>query len=141
MAFWFAIWNKDLYLSKLEQTAPAANWINSKLPQSAKILILGEAHLYYFDREVILEGDFNVRTHGGLDQNSPAIAKILKEKGMTHILDVSEIPGFGPSDAPSLTSRPRDLFLKDARFVKVVTSLHSANVLGKRFQYILYELV
>ena len=135
------IWNKDLYLSKLEQTAPAANWINSKLPQSAKILILGEAHLYYFDREVILEGDFNVRTHGGLDQNSPAIAKILKEKGMTHILDVSEIPGFGPSDAPSLTSRPRDLFLKDARFVKVVTSLHSANVLGKRFQYILYELV
>jgi hypothetical protein len=136
------IWNHDLYLSKLEQTTPAAKWINSNLPQGAKILIFGEAHLYYFDRKVILEGDFNVRTHGGLDQNSPAaIAKILKEKGMTHILDVSEIPGFGPSDAPSLRSRPRDLFLKDARFVKVITSLHSANVLGKRFQYILYELV
>ena len=108
------IWEKDLYLSKLERTSPVAEWSNKNLPQNAKILIVGEVHLYYFDRKVVLDDDFDTRTHYSSRNSPAAIIAILKENGITHILDVSEIR---VSTAIS-RNRPIDVLLKSRDVIK-----------------------
>ena len=136
----FRIWSGTEYLQKMERTIPVAEWINKNSPQNEKILILEEVHLYYFDREVVLDADFNIRTHYK-DQSSPAaMATILKEKGITHILDASEIQDLNRSNTLKISNRPIDMILKDVKRVKLGKVVESKNVLGTRYKYMLYSL-
>lgn len=136
------IWNQDLYLTKMERTIPVAKWIGEKLPRDAKILMCGgEYHFFYFDRDVIQEEDFSLRTHYE-DQRFPeGMVAILKGKGITHILDAIETQERDLPDHPQKGHRSIDLLLQNRRFTQPLTSVPSSNVLGKRYQYILYKLV
>jgi hypothetical protein len=136
------IWSSEQYLKKMERIVPAAEWINTNLPVNATILLLGEVHLYYFDRKMIPAEDFDLRTHF-LRVKSPAdLVMLLKEKGLTHILDASNIiksqPGYSP---PSSENSPLRTVLLDSRFSKKTFSVSSANIVGLRRHYDLYELV
>jgi len=134
----FRIWSSGEYLRKTERTIPVADWVNENLPPNARILSLVEPHLFYFDREVILDVEFHIRTHYKDQSSSAAIAAILKEKGITHILD-ADIQDPTLSDVPM--HRPIELVLKDTRFSRSLASLQSVNVLGRRSRYILYKLL
>ena len=135
------IWSQNVYLNKLERTMPMAEWINKNLPQNAKILILEEVHLYYFDREVILEDDLNTRTHFKALSSPEALVAILKAHGITHILETTDILDNAVLGTSENSPHPIDLLLKDRRFTKPSVSLPSANVLDKRCQYVLTELI
>ncbi|MFA5158940.1 MAG: hypothetical protein WC484_00335 [Candidatus Omnitrophota bacterium] len=135
------VWSSGEYLEKMERTIPIARWVNQNLPSNSKILILEEVHLFYFDREVVLDADFNIRTHYK-NQNSPAaMATILKEKGITHILDTQEVGDRTRLDVPAENPRPIDSFLKSRNLSQILISHRSLNVLDKRYQYILYKLI
>jgi hypothetical protein len=136
------IWSKDLYLKKLERTIPAAEWVNNKLPGDAKILMCGgEYHLYYFERSVIQEEDFDLRSHYRNQRSPEGMAAILKGRGVFYILDAAVLRDrMLPAGSPK-ELRPIDLLLRDRRFTQPLTSLPSSNVLGERYQYVLYELV
>lgn len=133
----FGIWSMQEYLQKMERSVPIADWVNKNLPQKAKILSIGEPHLFYFDREAIMDVDFNIRTHYK-NQNSPsAIALLLMENGITHILDAREIRNLNLSEN---TLRPIDLLLNDKNYTEAVVSITSLNVLDRKHQYVLYKL-
>lgn len=134
------IWSQNVYLNKLERTTPAAEWANKNLPQDAKILILGEVHLYYFDREVILEDDFNTRTDFKALGSPEALSAIFKTHGITHILEATDILDNAVPGTSEKSLRPIELLLRDKRLTKPLTSVQSSNVLDKRCHYSLYEL-
>lgn len=134
----FRMWSSAEYLPKMERTIPVADWVNANLPQTAKILSFDEPHLFYFDREVILDVEFHIRTHYKDQNSSAAMAAVLKEKGITHIWDAD-------IQDPTLLGvpmhRPIELVLKDERLSRPLISLQSVNVLGRRSRYTLYALL
>lgn len=130
-------WSLSQFLIRMERSSSIAEWINKNLPLGSKILVLNEVHLYYFNREVVLEGDFAARTHYDRQKAPEAAIAILKEKGITHVLDAAEIAGVIQTNAPDESGR----FLRDPRFSKTLVSLRSMNVLGKQYLYTLRKLV
>ena len=135
------LWSGGKYLEKVERTAAITQWVNRNLPPQAKILILEEVHLFDFDRDVVLDADFNTRTHYKGASSHAAMVAILKEKGVTHILDAIDIQGHVLPAVSKQAERPIELLLKDRRFAQPLASLPSSNVLDRRCQYVLYKLV
>ena len=137
----FRIWSIEKYLQQTERTVSIAEWVNQNLPQNAKVLSLNEPHLFYFDREVVLDREFNIRTHYK-DKDSPkSMVAFLKEKGITHILDTENISGQILPDYGDSKIRPIDSILKDQRFAQPLTWVRSSNVINRRSQHTLYQLI
>ncbi len=135
------VWSSTEYLQKMERTIPIVEWVNKNLPQNAKILNFGEAHLFYFEREMILDVEFRLRTHYDQKSSPAAMAVFLREKGITHILDTTEIHTQDILENSKDHYRPIELLLSDRRFTQPLISIQSLNVIDRRCQYILYKLV
>lgn len=135
-------WSSKIYLEKMERTAPITRWINQNLPWNTKILLLDEVHLFYFNRDVALGADWDIRTHYSKQRTPAALATALKDGGITHILDAIPIDAQGSQvAAPESAIHPIDLLLKDAMRTRLERVVDSENVLGGRFRYRLYLLV
>ena len=136
----FRMWSVDTYLRKMERTTPVAHMINQELPQRSKILVLDEVHLYLIDRDVVLDADFEVRTHYKRLTTSAAAVGVLKARGITHILDAKQMPASEDDARSANNSRPIDLFLKNPTSVRALKSIASENILGSRCEYTLYSV-
>src|SRR3989338_1208276 len=134
------IWNEGEYLNKMERTIPIAEWINAKLPEDSKILVLDEVHLYYFNLTVVLEPDFEFRTHYQKLDSPQSIAATLKKYGFTHILEKKEITISKESGGAGLPKRPIDQVLNNPNICKPVVSIQSSNIVESKQLYVLYGL-
>ncbi len=129
------VWSMEKYLEKMERTIPVARWMNQHLPLASKILVLEEPRLFYFDRAVVLDYDFDVRTKYKSVQTPGEMARILKDNGITHVLDMAPLV-----TTNVLRNRPMDLLLADTVLARKETSLESQNIQDLRYVYTLYTL-
>ncbi len=130
------VWSVRKYMRQVERSIPIAEWMNEHLPQDAKILNLDEPHQFYFERASIMDMDFNARTDYKSHPSPDAIASHLKERGITHILDFTEICN---SKLVERGPRPIDRILKDGRFSRLLVSIPSENIVDRKYQYTLYQ--
>lgn len=82
--------NRDEFLmsSPLYQY-PAFHYINSELPEDAKVLFVGENQTYYCDREVVSNSPFDTNVIAEIVNKSSSERHIrdkLKSLGITHVL-------------------------------------------------------
>jgi len=67
------------YLLKRERTYGMAEYVNQHLPPEAKVLMMNEVRLYYFDRDIVVslfpEWDWGARDHQKVSQDFPGFLK------------------------------------------------------------------
>jgi len=80
---------KDQYLNRAIQAYPALNYINRHLPEEAVILFIGETRNFYCKRKCISPSAHDIQPIIPIlrnAQNPEQAARILQQKGITHIL-------------------------------------------------------
>lgn len=75
------------FLSSREPSFQAAQWINSNLPASAKVLSIWERNLFYLARPAVREDQFRLEEkYVQAIGESGALAPFLRRQGFTHVL-------------------------------------------------------
>lgn len=83
----FGYEGRDSYLSKTERSYNIAKFVNSKLPEHTKILILNEPRIYYFNKGlVVCDTKELLLEQYGEDASEESILKGLANQRVTHIL-------------------------------------------------------
>jgi hypothetical protein len=73
----------------LVPTLPAAKFVNTRLPERARILVLGDTMTYYYRRDYVAPSAFDVHLLQGIatpDRNPGEILRELRALGFTHVL-------------------------------------------------------
>jgi 4-amino-4-deoxy-L-arabinose transferase-like glycosyltransferase len=83
----FGAESRDEFLEAKVSNISSVTWVNENLPQDARVLVMGLAGWYYFDREWLV-GDSAYQGHLAYhDMASPdGLAIKLGEAGVTHVL-------------------------------------------------------
>lgn len=127
-------WTKDVYLTKMERTYPAAMWINRHLPPSATILLEKEIRQFYINRSLVR--DEFLKYDMGYDLKPldvPGFHRLLASQGVTHIL-LSDPLGREPASG----GLPRALARSE--HATLIYEGVSENIRDERFIYRLYQL-
>lgn len=133
----FGIWSYDTYLKKLERSYPIAAWINENVDKNVKIFNVEEIRQFYFDRQMVREGQFNI-FHSYWDQKSPReVLRFLMNQGFTHILRTKKIGG---SEKTLKRLWWLDSALADQQLTKPIVSMESENIRENRYEYMLYQI-
>ena len=81
--------DRDAYLQEIVTYYPAARKVNAELPQSARLLLVGETRVFYFERPVVASSAYDraaivdiVRAGGSVDG---ALCE-LSRRGFTHLV-------------------------------------------------------
>lgn len=75
------------YLENHVRPYPAAAWINDNLPAGSKILVFGESHSFYFDRELYRVNEFLKKNIHQITEKTPGgFAAAAKREGADYIL-------------------------------------------------------
>lgn len=75
--------------ARFDQSMGAARFVNSRLPERARILFLGETRLYYFDRDADVPSPFDEHPLEKIAAAGPdpeSIRRELAARGYTHLL-------------------------------------------------------
>ncbi|MBP2673431.1 MAG: hypothetical protein H6Q84_271 [Deltaproteobacteria bacterium] len=75
--------------SRFHAAYDAARFVNSSLPESARILFIGESCPYPFARDVVVASPFDFHPLQGIataDRPPDEVSRILAEEGYTHVL-------------------------------------------------------
>jgi hypothetical protein len=134
-------WSDDLFLTRLERTYPAAQWMNRELPKNARIFVCSEIRQFYFDRPVTDAVSY-YRVERYSDKLTPAdLLERLKRLGITHILRVYPLginKGTGkPAGLPYATL---DALLKVPGTARLLKEIPSQNIREQRSNYKFYQL-
>ncbi len=78
--------SKEIFLSQRERSYAMAKFVNENLPADAKILNSEEVRMFYFNRLMVRESGYRVRTKYNKDPNPDVIINQLKEDGFSHLL-------------------------------------------------------
>ncbi len=97
------------YLKRTERTYAVAQFVNTNLPENAKILNAYEVRMFHFRPEVIREPEFRQKTHYDTRfATSEETVDFLKRAGITHVLiapsDAAEKQIFPPRNIRQLVS-------------------------------------
>ncbi|HXI03544.1 MAG TPA: hypothetical protein VNI57_10245, partial [Candidatus Saccharimonadales bacterium] len=86
----FGVETPESYLARRVSYYPAAAWINVQLPETAKILMIGEGRTYYLERPVAAATPYDAPPIGRYAERAAAegrdLAGLLREAGFTHLL-------------------------------------------------------
>lgn len=86
----FGVETPESYLSRRVSYYPAAAWINVQLPETARILMIGEGRTYYLDRPVAAATPYDAPPIDRYAERAAAegrdLAGLLREAGFTHLL-------------------------------------------------------
>ncbi len=133
---WSGRWSRQDYLRKLERTAPVATWVNTSLPQHAKILVEAEPRKFYFNRAAVSDIFLRWSTHyDQTETDAAAVAGFLQARGITHIL-LSD-PAAGSGRSQPLTPLRR---LAASPFARELQTIRSENIRDPQIVYRIYEL-
>lgn len=131
------VWSLDTYLTKMERSYPAAQWINRNLPADAVVLNAGEVRQFYFAPQMIREIMLFRRTNYPENFPKRSILQYFNERGVTHVLraDNLDVPGV-------LEARIEDLDkeLRNENQAMPLMTLDSKNIREARYRYRVYEL-
>lgn len=135
--------SRDEYLMRRERTYPAARFVNANLEPGAKILAADEAHLFYFNREIIRESVYATRSRyavgaGSLDE----VFGRLKKDGFTHLLLVDSPSAADPSrrEAWALPRLAREREKELASFLEPIYTKQVKDLEGRLFVYRIYRI-
>ncbi len=142
-------WKGDEYLTQMERSFPAADWINRHLAPGAKILVLSEVRLFYFDPEVVRASA--VQQIDGLqaDDADEKWQAFIKKEGITHILDSRlrqgqshehELPAHLMTALSGQGRAAWNRRLERPDFAVKIFETDSQNVKEDRYHYTLYVL-
>ncbi|MBI4549770.1 MAG: glycosyltransferase family 39 protein [Candidatus Omnitrophica bacterium] len=133
---------RDRYLEKRERTYPAAQFVKTLEP-NAKILAADEAHLFYFERDIVRERVYAMRSRyaDGADSVEEVLSR-LKKAGFTHLLFVDspqslDVSGLETFSVPRL-AREREKEL--ASFLEPLYTKQVKDLEGRPFVYRLYRI-
>lgn len=128
-------WTAQEYLINVERSATAAHWINSNLPQNAKILNAEEIRGYHIMRPAVRDVWYRRRTNYH-NQDSPGdLYTRLKKNGFTHILRLYYTDNTTPERFGLL-----DEMIANEPGVKLLHVLDSKNIREVKHRYKIYEI-
>jgi len=130
-------WTPAQYLKNIERTVPAANWLNSNLPENARILLGAEPRQFYFDRPLVRDVFLQYQT--GYTEKSfslDELAAFLKTRNITHVLLSEPVNQSDTVDAERLLRE-----LSGSPLVREVYSGKSENIRDEIYRYELYEIL
>lgn len=81
--------SKTAYLARMVSYYPAAVFVNTQLPENARVYVLGDQRGYYYDREVQITPIFskNRFTEWANDsKDAGELRSVLQQAGVTHIV-------------------------------------------------------
>ena len=135
----FGFWNQDTFLTNVERSYPVSKWVNSNLPQDAKILIVGEVRRFYIDRDNIRESFLRLRSSLAQFKKGKEAVEFLRGLGITHVLLGRPV---GVELEQARQRAPAGLLkaMKDPSLLKPIGRITSANVREEKYVYFLYEL-
>jgi hypothetical protein len=133
-------WSQDQFLTNLERTWPIAKWMNTNLPQNARIFNVEEVRPFYFDRTTVRERNFNFFTDYARDRTPGEVRDYLKGRGFSHIL-IHDPHGDGlpvPGD-----DRLRKIYdiVHAPEMTDFVVKVRSQNIRDAKYDYYLYEFL
>ena len=132
----FRIWSVEKYLEYTERTMGIARWVNQNLPPDSKILVRGEARLFYFECKVIDNDFFAILSKYGQGRTPAEMATFLKRMGFTHLLDaISLRPG------AAVIKNEFDFIIHDSSLVRKLFTMVSKNGREPKSIYTVYELI
>ncbi len=132
-------WTAEQFLTRLERSFPAAQWVNRNLPLNARIYSASEVRHFYFNRPIIDEVSY-YRVERYSDKLKPSEFRAkLHELGITHVMRTLDARGEVPAEDPSY--RIIDLLLTDGRMTKLLFEIQSQNIRETQFRYVIYELL
>jgi len=107
---------KHDYLARRERTYAIADYINKNIPKDAKISVLNEVRLYYFDRDAAVSTSMkmdllynkNIDYKKGLDQ-------YLKDNGYNYLLYAKD--DFSSNVPLSGSTTPEDILMDSKKFL------------------------
>ncbi len=80
-------WSMQTYLRSMERTAPAAEWVNQNLPETAKLLFESEPSQFYFKRDSVRDVYLRWKTkYPEQNWSLEDMSRFLKELSVTHVL-------------------------------------------------------
>jgi hypothetical protein len=88
-AVWSALVERDAHLDRVLDYWSAADWLNRTTPPDARILLLGETRVLYFERSLVFSSayDRHVVQRWMEDTSSPdELLARLRAEGVTHVL-------------------------------------------------------
>lgn len=133
------IWSLDTYLTNMERSYPISKWINSNLPEGAKILITGEVRRFYIDRDNLRESFVSERSELRTLEGGQAAMNFLKALKVTHILFARNSNRSVEEAFKRLPQALADA-VRDPHLMKQIVTMQSQNVREEQYVYSVYEL-
>lgn len=134
-------WSKDTFLTRLERTYPAAQWVNENLSNDAKLFSASEIRQFYFNRPMIDAVSY-YRVERYSDTLTPSeMMDRLKKNNITHVLQV--LPADEGAGRQPRESSPFDVvhtLVGDASLAVFIKEISSQNIREPRVVYRIYEL-
>ncbi len=135
-------WSPDQYLDNLERTSPVTKWVNSNLPENARIFNVEEIRAFYFKRDMVRERNFNFFTDYARGRSSEEVLGYLKSHGFTHVMLTSLAGAEDLNSSGDGERRSKILeFLADPLKAKFLVEIASENIKEAKYDYKLYELL
>lgn len=136
----FGFWDRDTFLTNVERSYPVSKWINSNLPQDAKVLIVGEVRRFYIDRDNVRESFLRLRSPFAQLKKGKEAVEFLRSLGITHVL-LGRPVGVELEQAQQRAPAGLLKAMEDPGLLKPIGMITSANIREEKYVYFLYELV
>ena len=131
-------WGTENFLTRLERTYPAAQWVNRNLPRDARIFT-AEVRQFYFDRDMIIDNSTFYHPGEDFGRLTPEEFLIrLKHLGVTHVIRI--LPEKGAKKSPDPKRLNLDALLRNTAAVSFLAEIPSQNIREKQYRYLIYEL-
>lgn len=131
----FQGWTAEDFLTRLERTYPAAQWVNTNLPADARIFSASEVRLFYFDRPVVDEVSYYRVERYSDKLKKDEFRMRLRELGITHVMRVL------PLHEGSTLGGMLEALATDTNMATFVQGISSRNIREPQYRYLIYKLL